>query len=472
MERLSALDAGFLQAEDADRHISLVVGAVSVLDGPVPDQDEIVASIGERIMGIPRLRQVVRRQPFDLAAPVWEDDADIDLAHHIHRAALPAPGDDEALFRFTAEAMETRLDRERPLWQCWIVEGLADSRWAIVMKVHHCVADGIATMHMLVGLSDGDQDDTYVDAIRAGHASSGPVPSSPAPTLNPLRWLKSAWDTAATVASSSVVVAEGFVEIVDSLVRSGPSPLNGPVTTMRRYSAVQVPLATVTAVSQGFGVTLNDVALSAITDSFRAALLRRGETPRHDSLRTLVPVSVRTSDAMDHVDNRVSVMLPYLPVDEPDRVKQLRAVHERLNRAKGSGQRQAGTAAVTVVDLVPFALASRAIRALTSLPQRGIVTLATNVPGPRRRLQVMGRNVVRMLPVPPVALRLRAGVAILSYGDDLVFGITADFDSFPDVDELAGGIQEAMACLYAAARRPKSARKTPLALVRPVEDAQ
>lgn len=459
MARLSTLDAGFLDAEDADPHISLAVGAVSVLDGPVPDHDQLVDAIGERISAIPRLRQVVRRQPLNLFAPEWVNDPALDLAHHIRRAALPHPGDDAALFRFTAEAMEPRLDRERPLWQCWIIEGLADGRWALLMKVHHCIADGIATMHLLAGLSDGGEGDTYVNAIRAAHAGNSVGHPLPTLTLNPLRLARSGWDTASAMSAGAALAVGGTIQIVDGLLRAGPkSTLNGPVTTMRRYSAVQVPLADVAAVSQAFDVTLNDVALSAITDSFRAALKRRGEEPHRRTLRTLVPVSVRSTDAMDQVDNRVSVVLPYLPVDEPDLVEQLQAVHRRMARAKSGGQRQGGNSVVAALKLVPFVFASRAIRILTALPQRGIVTLATNVPGPQRHLQVLGREVVRMLPIPPVALRLRAAVAILSYGEDLVFGVTTDFDAFPDVDELARGIAHAIAHLTAVARHPHPGR--------------
>ncbi len=459
MARLNTLDAGFLDAEDADPHVSLAVGAVSVLNGPIPDHDQLVAAISDRISAIPRLRQVLRRQPLDLLAPEWVDDPAPDLAHHIRRAALPHPGDDAALFRFTAEAMEPRLDRERPLWQCWIIEGLADGRWALLMKVHHCIGDGIATMHMLAGLSDGGEGETFVSAIRAAHADTPVAPALPALTLNPLRWARSAWDAASAVTAAAALTVGGTVQIIDSLLRAGPrSTLNGPVTTMRRYSAVQVPLVDVASVSQAFDVTLNDVALSAITDSFRSALKRRGEAPHHRALRTLVPVSVRSSDAMDQVDNRVSVMLPYLPVDEPDLVEQLHTVHRRMARAKSGGQRQAGSSAVSALNLVPFAFASRAIRMLTALPQRGVVTLATNVPGPQHHLQVLGREVVRMLPVPPVALRLRAAVAILSYGEDLFFGITTDFDAFPDVEDLAGGIGRAIAHLTAVARHPRPGR--------------
>jgi len=216
---------------------------------------------------------------------------------------------------------------------------------------------------------------------------------------------------------------------------------------MRRYRAVRVPLADVEQVCRKFDVTINDVALAAITEGFRSVLFRRGEKPRPASLRTLVPVSVRSSDALDKPGNRLSIMLPYLPVEEGDPIQQLLTVHSRLTRTKQGGQRQAGNMAVSASGYVPFMLSSWLIRLLTRLPQRGIMTLATNVPGPHLRLEMMGRKVARLLPIPPIALQLRTGVAILSYADDLVFGITADYDAGSDIDQLADGIKIAVARL-------------------------
>jgi diacylglycerol O-acyltransferase len=216
---------------------------------------------------------------------------------------------------------------------------------------------------------------------------------------------------------------------------------------MRCYRAVRVPLAEVEQVCRKFDVTINDVALTAITEGFRSVLLHRGEEPRPDSLRTLVPVSVRSPDALDKPGNRLSIMLPYLPVEQDDPIQQLRVVHSRLSRAKQGGQRQAGNVAVSATNYIPFMVSSWLIRFLTRLPQRGIVTLATNIPGPRRQLRMMGREVARLLPIPPIALRLRTGVAVLSYANDLVFGITADYDAAADADELAKGIAMAVARL-------------------------
>lgn len=450
MEHLSTLDAGFLEAEDSDRHVSLAVGGLSVIEGPMPDFDSLVAGLGERIAEVPRFRQVLRTHMLDLEPPEWVDDDHLDLAHHIHRAALPHPGDDEALFRFVADVMERRLDRERPLWECWIIEGLPENRWALLMKIHHCIADGIATMHMFSGLSDGGEGDTFATRIRAANEPAKRRFRLPNITLNPLDWASGMWNLATTATGAAALAVGGAVEITNGLLRpSAPSSLSGPITAMRRYSAARVSLDDVARVCHEFGVTVNDVALTAITDSFRAALVRRGEQPRRNSLRTLVPVSIRSNDAIDVTDNRVSVMLPFLPVDKEEPMDQLRAVHRRLTRAKASGQREAGGVFVAAVNVLPFPLTAWAVRALTRLPQRGVVTLATNVPGPRQRLQIMGRDVVSVLPIPPIALRLRTGIAIVSYADELVFGITADYDATPDVDELARGIEDGVARLAA-----------------------
>ncbi|HEX9831684.1 MAG TPA: wax ester/triacylglycerol synthase family O-acyltransferase [Mycobacterium sp.] len=450
MERLTALDAGFLEAEDSDRHVSLAVGGLSVLEGPMPDLDELVAGISERVAAVPRFKQVLRTHLLDLQSPEWVDDPHLDLSHHIHLGALPHPGDDAALFRFAADVMERRLDRDRPLWECWIIEGLVDDQWAILLKIHHSIADGIATMHMLSGLSDNGDGETFATEIRAAKAAPTTPAGIPKISLNPLTWATGMWHLAAGVTSTAATTIEGAIAVAGGILRpAAESSLIGPVTTMRRYSAASVSFQDVARVKQAFDVTLNDVALAAIATSFRAALVRRGKEPRRNSLRTLVPVSVRSNDAAGVADNRVSVMLPFLPVDRADPVDRLRTVNRRLARAKSSGQREAGSVFLAAVNLMPFLLTAPAVRVLTRLPQRGVVTLATNVPGPRQRLQIMGRKVLRVLPIPPIALRLRTGIAIVSYADEVVFGITADYDATPDVDEMARGIEQAVAELVA-----------------------
>jgi diacylglycerol O-acyltransferase / wax synthase len=447
MEYLSALDAAFLEAEDADPHVSLAVGALAVLTGPMPEFDSFTAGLGNRLAEVPRFKQVLRTHSMELGAPTWVHDAAFDVSHHVRCAAVPHPGDDAALFRLAAELMERRLDRDHPLWECWMIEGLDKGRWAILMKIHHCIADGIATTQLLARLSDEGADDTFASEIHpATKSSNGTRPLRF--TINPLNWVGEMWRTSINASGAAARALEGMLEIGAALVHPAEhSGLTGPVTTMRRYAAASVPLDDVREICNAYGTTINDVALAAITDSYRAALIRRGRRPQARSLRTLVPVSVRSGDALDQVDNRVSLLLPYLPVEEPDPVRQLRTVHGRLAQAKNSGQGQAGSLVVTAMNLIPFAITSWTMRALTRLSQHAVVTVATNVPGPRRRLRVMGQPVVRLLPILPIALQVRTGIAILSYADDLTFGITADYDAASDVDELATGITRAVACL-------------------------
>ncbi|MCV7257529.1 WS/DGAT/MGAT family O-acyltransferase [Mycobacterium shimoidei] len=454
MEYLPGFDAAFLKAEDSDPHVSLAVGALAVVEGPMPEHGSFVDRLRPRLTEVPRLQQVLRVQPLDLSAPVWVDDPSFDLTHHVRRAAVPHPGDTAALFRLAADLMERRIDRDHPLWECWLIEGLSDGQWAILMKLHHCIADGIATMHLLSHFSDEGGVETFVSEIRAAKEPSHGF-HAPTLTLNPLSLVRGMWNASVSVSGAVARAIGGAAEIAAKLARpADPSGLAGPVTNMRRYAAVRVPLDEVAHVCRNFDVTINDVALTAITNSYRAALLRRGERPRSRSLPTLVPVSVRSNASQSALDNRVSLMLPYLPVEDSDLLRQLQAVHARLAKAKTSGQRQVGSALVLATKLVPFAATAWTLRVLTRLPQRGVVTVATNVPGPRRRLHVAGREVRQLLPIPPIALGLRTGIAILSYADELVFGITADYDAAPDVDELASGIAQAVARLAALSEAP------------------
>ncbi len=457
MDHLSALDAGFLQAEDSDPNVSLAIGGISVLEGPVPDFGELVRTLTDRLGQVPRLRQVLHTHRLDMEAPEFEDRPGLDLSHQIKHAALPAPGDDATLFRLAADIIERRLDREHPLWECWVIEGLSDGRWALLMKVHHCVADGVSATRVLTGMSDnGDAASTFATDIGSTHEQQRPaVPFGI--SLNPLHWGRAAWGLSTAAAGLTTQAVKGTAEILSGLLSpAAQTSLLGPVSTMRRYHATHASLADIHDVCRAFDVTLNDVALTAITAGFRAVLLSRGEKPSHASLRTLVPVSMRDNTdptTLNTPDNRVSVMLPLLPVDRANPLDQLRIVHRRMTKAKSSGQKQAGNSAMGAAGAVPFPLTAWTVRTLTRLPQRGIVTLATNVPGPRQTLTVLGRNVIRMYPIPPIALQLRTGIGMLSYGDDFTFGVVGDYDSAPDLDVLTDGIEKSIARLTELARR-------------------
>ena len=264
MEQLNTLDAGFLMAEDSDRNVSLAIGGIAIIDGAVPNYDQFKDVLAERIQAIPRCTQMLRTQPFDVGAPQWVDDPGFDLGRHVRRAAVPRPGDDNALFQVVADVLERRLDRDRPLWECWVIEGLKGNRWAILMKIHHCMADGISATRILTQLCDDIDGDAFaprpvVAKRTATHLM--PVPD-PMPRSNPLDNL---WRTATGITGAATRTVTGAVEIATGLLRPTPgSSLVGPVTAMRRYRAVRVPLLDVEQVCRKFDVTITDVALAAI----------------------------------------------------------------------------------------------------------------------------------------------------------------------------------------------------------------
>jgi diacylglycerol O-acyltransferase / wax synthase len=412
MPQLTTLESGILKTQDPARHASMALGAVAVVNGAAPDYDQFKLLLAERIRAIPRCTQVLRAQ--------WVDDPGFNLAHHVRRVALPQPGDDAELFGAIAHALERPLELDLPLWECWIIEGLKGNRWAILMKIHHCMADDIPAAQLLTRLCDDADTDSF-----ANHVDDNQLSPSRKDTQS---WTDALWRASDTVCKTA---ARAF-----SWPVTWTSPAR-PATTMRRYSTVRIPRAAVDSVCRKFGVTANDVALAAITEGFRTVLLQRGEQPRADSLRTL-----------EKTDDRVSAMLPYLPVEHEDPVLRLRTVHHQLHRSTESQGRPGGIVHLAT-NCIPFTLCIKAIQALNRLQQQGIVTLATHAPGPRHRLRLMGQRMEQLLPIPPTALQLSTGVSVLSYGDELVFGITADYDAAPAMQQLAAGIELGMAHLVA-----------------------
>ncbi len=299
MDQLTTLDAGFLKAEDADRHVSLAIGGLAVIEGPIPDRDALMATLAQRIRACPRFGQRLRTRPFDFGAPEWVADPDFDLTRHVRHIALPRPGDDRELFHLAADVISRRLDRDRPLWEIWIIEGLSDNRWAMLTKIHHCMADGIAATHVLAGLCDGGIGQSFASYIHAAKEPGIQVLLQAIPGVNPFSVLGGLWNASAAITATAVRTALGAAEIATGLLRPTTTSLNGPIANLRRYSVARVPMADIAHVCQTFDVTINDVALAAITESYRNILVQRGEEPLPDALRTLVPVSMRSAEAID-----------------------------------------------------------------------------------------------------------------------------------------------------------------------------
>jgi diacylglycerol O-acyltransferase len=466
MEYLSPLDASFLDAEDEDPHASLAIASVAVLDGPAPGQAEFAAAIRGRLALVPRYRQKVHRVPFNLGRPVWADDPDFDLDFHLRRTALAEPGGDTALEALISRVMSQRLDRDRPLWEAWLIEGLPEGRWALLSKVHHCMIDGVSGNELYRLICD------------AGPEPRRPVPDrwQPAPpagaadlTLDALghlaripfdqaRWLAGAVRDPGRVARTLGGLARGAAALAESFRPVPPTALTGPLGRARRYAVARTPLAGITAVAAAHEVTVNDVYLAAVAGAFRRLLLARGEQPEAVTIRTLVPVSIRSGDARHVVDNRLSSLLVELPVEIEDGPLRLRAVHDRVTELRARHEVEAGAALFALAEQEPFAAVSFVIRAALRLPQRGIAAVTTNVPGPPVPLYILGRPIREILPYVPIADRLRVGVAVLTYAGQAAFGVTTDLASVPEAGDLARAIVDEIARLRPAVparrRRP------------------
>ena len=468
MDRMSALDAAFLQAEDEEPGVSLAISSIAVFEGPAPTTAEFTKALTGRLPLIPRYRQKAREVPLDLGPPVWVDDPDFDLGYHLRRTALPAPGGDDELATLMGRIMSARLDRRRPLWEYWLVEGLAEGRWALVSKVHHCMVDGI---------SGTDLYRVVLDATpQPGPATPDdwhPAPEPSALTLVATAALDLARlpvDTVRAVAGlardpralarQAAHAARGVGALAWALVPARRSSLSGPLSAERRFAFSRGRVADISAVRHALGGTFNDVVLAAVTSGFRELLLSRGERPAASTIRSLVPVSIRAQGDESIRDNRVSLMLARLPVDVADPRERLAVVRAEIDRLKDRHEAEAGAAALAVAAHEAFPAVAAPVRLAAHLPQRSVVTVTTNVPGPREPLYALGRRLVEIIPYVPIASRVRIGVSIFSYLDAVTFGVTGDYDAAADVRTLAAGIENGLReLLELAGKRPAPARR-------------
>ncbi|MEU8233300.1 wax ester/triacylglycerol synthase family O-acyltransferase [Actinoplanes sp. NPDC048967] len=469
VEYLSPLDASFLDAEDEDPNASLAIASIAVLDGPAPSQADFTAAIRARLPLVPRYRQKVRRVPFNLGRPVWVDDPDFDLDFHLRRTALAEPGDDAALQRLVGRVMTHRLDRERPLWEDWLIEGLPAGRWALLSKVHHCLLDGMAGNQLYRLICDPEpRPHRPVEEDRQPVAGAGPLDLSldalgqlarvPFDQARLMAW---AVRSPATAVHRLREATRGLVTLAAGLTPTVPTSLAGRLGRARRYAVARTPLADIAAVANAWSVTINDVYLAAVAGAFRRLMLDRGEEPAPGAIRTLVPVNVRGFDQESVLDNRLASMLVLLPVELEDPVQRLQAVHERVAELRASGEVEAAAALVALADHEPFTPVSLIIRTALRLPQHAITTVTTNVPGPDRQLYILGRPIREILPYVPIAERIRIGVAVFTYRGQAAFGVTTDFASVPEADVFAGLLSAEVAVLRDACRpkRPRSPRR-------------
>ncbi|GAA4790717.1 wax ester/triacylglycerol synthase family O-acyltransferase [Actinomycetospora chlora] len=445
---MTPLDAAFLELEDAEPEVSMAIASVAVFAGPPPGFDAVAEHLAGRVPLIRRYRQKVRRVPLDLGPPVWVDDPAFDLRRHLVHVALPAPGGDAELGDLVARVMATRLDRDRPLWRYWVVDGLAEERWALISQVHHCMVDGVSGTD-LYGIVLDPGPDGPGPALPTPDHSPGVEPSSAALVARAARDLVAmpvgiARGVGTLLARPReggrrvAALVRGGGALVAGLRPGGTSSLTGPRHRPRRYAVVRGRLDDVRAVRRRYGATVNDVVLSAVTAGFRALLLARGEEPAPDLVRTLVPVSVRApGDGPD--GNRVSLLLPRLPVHVADPGERLAATVAELTACKASHEAEAGAVLAEAARLEPYPLVARTVRWASRTDQRAVVTVATDVPGPRQTLYYDGRELLELLPYVPIGSTAQIGISIMTYRGALALGLTAD-ESVDDLDVLREAI--------------------------------
>jgi len=458
MDRLSALDASFLLLEDRVNHMH--IGSVGIFEGPRPAHDAVKAVVASKLPLVPRYRQRIRTVPLQLNWPVWVDDPHFNLNYHLRSTALPSPGGRSELRNLVGRIMSQQLDRTKPLWEMWIVEGLEDGRFAVVSRVHHCMVDGIAGTDLLAVLLDAEPRSVVTEA----------PPFEPADEPSALELAREAVTSLVThpyqqvrsmLAGSGGVQAlqDGIREfargVVSMLGLARPTPstsLNGAIGPHRRWDWANASLGDVKEIRRALGGTVNDVVLAVITNGFRELLLSRGEDVSDRVVRTLVPVSVRTGDARGVYDNRVSAMFAALPVGIEDPAARLAAIRAQMDGLKESKQAVAGEILASLSGFAPSMLLTLGTRVAARVPQRNLNTVTTNVPGPQSPLYLCERRMLEVFPFVPLIPTTRVGIAIFSYCGALNFGITGDYDGAPDLDVLARGIEDGVAQLLKLSR--------------------
>jgi WS/DGAT/MGAT family acyltransferase len=443
------------------------IASVTIFEGPPPPYADIVAMVDARLDLVPRFRQKVRFVPFELGRPVWVDDPHFNIEYHLRHTALPSPGGEGELRKLVGRVMSQQLDRSKPLWEIWVVEGLEDGRWAMLAKTHHALVDGVSGTDLLAVLMD-----LSADAPHPEHSEwvARPLPSGFQLVVDalenivrsPYEQLRAARAQARVVrrmAHAALEVAGGFVAL-SGLVRPTPlSSLNGPLGPNRRYAWATTSVDDIKQVRKALGGTFNDVVLASITNGFRELLLARGEDAER-VVRTLVPVSVRPRDASGRAvgdgtfANKVSAMFAELPVDIEDPVLRLHTITDQMKDLKDSKQAVAGEALTSMSGFAPPMLLALGMRLATRAGQRNVNTVTTNVPGPQFPLYAAGRRMVRAFPYVPLGGQIRLGIAIFSYDGEVNFGITGDYDSTKDIDVLAGAIEDGMTQMLKACEQP------------------
>jgi diacylglycerol O-acyltransferase / wax synthase len=458
-DRLSGVDSSFLALERIETPMH--IGWLAVFEGEPFFDDrgrfrlsaarEIVA---KRLNLIPRFRQRPMSVPFDVGRPIWVDDPRFDVAYHVRLTALPNPGTRAQLLALFERVQSQMLDRSRPLWELWFVEGLEGGNVAVIQKTHHAMIDGISGVDVASVLFDFTRETTVPDGPEWVPT---PAPSSVQLLLDTIaeeaaglarvpRLMTDAMQVPRRMLSQVGEVGRSIATLAEGQLVAPQLSINQPIGRHRRFLGVDVSLEHVKFVHNTFGGTVNDVVLAGVAGGLASLLESRGELRPGLVLKVLCPVSVRADDEHLALGNRVSGMVFPIPVGEPDPIARLAAV--RATTA-GLKERQQAVGAATLVGLTQYAaptllgLAARAVHR-----QRFFNTVSTNVPGPQVPLYCMGARVLEAYPMVPLSRNLGVGIAIVSYCGVLHLGILTDRDTVPDIEVLAAGIENAFGDLY------------------------
>jgi WS/DGAT/MGAT family acyltransferase len=461
-DRLSALDVSFLYLEEPTTPMH--VGGVAVFQPPEDgfDYDVLVALIEKRINLVPRYRQKIKWVPGHLASPVWVDDADFDVTFHVRRSALPRPGSDAQLRELVGRLMSRRLDRSRPLWEMYLVEGLERGRIAVITKTHHAMVDGISAVDIGQVILDVTPTPREVPADlwmpRPEPGSIGLLVDAVAEVVRrPTAVLDSVrigiLDARAT-AGKVLGAVGGLAAAARIAARPAPdSPLNVPIGEQRRFGVARTELDHYKRVRKAHGGTVNDVVLATVAGAVRNWLLSRGESvTARTTIRAMVPVSVRTGQEPGALGNRVSSYLVDLPVGEPDPVVRLSQVSFAMKAHKESGQSVGADAIVALSGFAPPTLHALGARVANGISRRLFNVVITNVPGPQFPLYAGGAQMLEMFPVVPLAKGQGLCIGLTSYNGGVFYGLNADRDVMPDVDVVGSLIEESLAELVDTVR--------------------
>jgi WS/DGAT/MGAT family acyltransferase len=443
------------------------VGAIAIFEGPPPGYDEFIEGLESRLHLVPRYRQKLAEPRFEMGRPFWVDDPTFNIDYHVRHTALPHPGTLEQLRHLAGRVFSQKLDRSKPLWELWLVQGLEDNRFALISKTHHSMIDGIAGVDIASVLFDLEPVPPKVDPPEE------PWTPAPEPSQSELiaEGVKSIVRTPVRLAGRGIGAlqnpgptvraaresAEALGEVAWAGLNPAPeTPLNVPIGPHRRILWVENELADFKEIKNALGGTVNDVVLTVVTGAMRKWLRSRGVRTEGLELRALVPVSIRSDDDRGGTGNQIAAMRGPLPVYCDDPVECLGIVRQEMGSLKESKQALGAEVIAGLQDFAPPTLLAQASR--LNFSTRLFNLIVTNVPGPQLPLYLQGRELQQIVPVAFLPENHALAVAIMSYNGSLDFGLLGDYDAMPDMEFVAAAIEETTDELLAAARNGASTR--------------